>query len=159
MGALLNVQRELEMKCEALETTATGESSEAAAALSELRQLLNTTTERLKATQAELEEVKNKQVRQLNEQLNSTGDTQDELKKCYTKLQNEEQQCQALLELVMSSTHRLLGHEEPEENVVNKNTFTLKFKEAFEEIEKMLKCSVCDYGDFISEGETRLDQL
>merc|ERR1712137_225886 len=158
MGALLNVQRELEMKCEALETTATGESSEAAAALSELRQLLNTTTEKLKATQAELEEVKNKQVRQLNEQLNSTGDTQDELKKCYTKLQNEEQQCQALLELVMSSTQRLLGQKPPIVDAVDKSSFACKFKEAVGEIEKLLDRHV-EQTAFIGEGEATLDQL
>merc|ERR1712007_260244 len=122
--ALLNVQRELEKKCEGLEIAATGESS------------------KLKATQAELEKVKNSEVRQPNEQLNST----------------DEQQCQALLDLVMSSTRRLLGQKSAANTVVDRSSFASKFKEAVEEIEKLLDRNV-EQTTFIGEGEATLDQL
>jgi len=107
--SLLNVQRDLELKCEALESGGLQQSPV-------------------------------------------------ELAKIRTTLQQQEQECQALLELVMSSTQRLLGQEEPPVSVVNKNTFTLKFKEKVEEIEKMLNSNV-EHGVFISEGEATLDQL
>lgn len=142
---LLSVQRELVLKCEALEAKTVSDAS----ALAD-----SSKNNDPKEHQQEVRHLR----KHLDAFQNPKAEMQVELERIRTKLKDEEQHCQALLDLVMSSTQQLLSQTSPATSMVDRNVFEVKFKEAVGEIEKLLSRNV-EQGTFIGEGEGMLDHL